>query len=151
MEDEEFDDDFDDGTEDKVDLTPQRLRFFIGGYGGTSYHICWLPEICSLRVRSDSPDCNTPREERFYNVSDSQWRVFWHMLDSLSVWEWKAEYKIEACDGTSWNFDVINGSRRVNSEGSNAYPGEDPDCNPNAEFNVFLAAINMLCHRNDIS
>jgi hypothetical protein len=149
--DEEYEDDsdFDDNSEGTVDQAPKRLRFSIGGYMGKSYQVSWIPEIRSLRVRAWEFGYKN-KTEHLSNVTDAQWKTFWAVMDKLNVWGWRREYSTDVCDGTTWHLDVINGSRRIRSHGSNAYPDGDDMHESSPAFDTFLAAINMLAGRNDI-
>lgn len=141
---------FEDGADGTVDQAPRRLRFSIGGYMGKSYQISWIPEIRSLCVR-DWESGHENKTEHLGNVTDAQWKVFWAVMDKLNVWDWRREYSADACDGTFWRLDIINGSRRIQSQGSNAYPDGSYMHEPGPAFDMFLAAVNMLAGRDDIA
>lgn len=54
------------------------------------------------------------------------WRRFWARIDSLGVWQWKADYsdpKRDGPDGESWALTLRAGAKQLKSKGYNAVPG----------------------------
>jgi hypothetical protein len=59
---------------------------------------------------------NPPREA---------WEQFWKRVDTLGVWQWKADYSSERSsmpDGESWGLNLKYGVKQVKSKGYNAVP-----------------------------
>lgn len=137
-------DDCQDGFAEPPNLTPGVLRFSIGGNGLAST-LAWSAERKVLSV------CTEEGDSAEVEVSPSQWKTFWFVVDQLGVWTWKSEYEDpNVIDGTSWELVMVDGSRRICSRGSNAYPGGFDEQDENSPFNQLLAAINMLAGRDDI-
>ena len=106
---------------------PSRLLVTIGGFGGPHYEVRWSRR--KLRYHSDELQAAVM-------PTDEAWKSFWAALDRINVWGWAAHYDdLEILDGTQWELDLSNGTRRVKCSGSNAYP---------PEFEQFLAAVEAL-------
>ncbi len=71
------------------------------------------------------------------------WRRFRAALDAVGVWDWRAEYYMPACDGTSWAVRIRYTDREIESCGSNGYPGTE-GADESEEFAAFLAAVRDL-------
>jgi hypothetical protein len=57
--------------------------------------------------------------------SPEAWKQFWVRIDSIRIWEWKADYSganSSLPDGESWTVSVEHGAKRVRSRGYNAVP-----------------------------
>lgn len=135
---------YEDGFPGPPDLTPSLLQFSIGGMGRSS-GVIWSVEEQVLKVHM--ADGGSTEVE----VTPAQWKTFWFVVEQLGVWTWRAEYENpNVLDGTSWELVMVDGSRRIRSSGSNAFPGGFDEQDENSPFNQLLAAINMLCHRDDI-
>ena len=135
---------YEDGFPGPPDLTPGLLQFSIGGRGLNS-GVTWSVEEQVLKVYT--ADGTSSKVE----VTPAQWKPFWFVVEQLGVWTWRTEYENpNMLDGTSWELVMVDGSRRIRSSGSNAFPGGFDEQDENSPFNQLLAAINMLAGRDDI-
>lgn len=106
---------------------PVRLVVTIGGFGGPHHEVRW--QRGKLWYRTDESTVPVV-------PSADEWERFWTAIDHIGVWSWEARYDdLDVCDGTQWEIDIRQGSRRVRCFGSNAYP--EP-------FQEFLAAVKAL-------
>ncbi|MGE5597926.1 MAG: hypothetical protein ACM3XS_00930 [Bacteroidota bacterium] len=71
------------------------------------------------------------------------WSRFRAALDRLGVWDWRAEYYTQACDGTSWAVKIRYPDREIESSGSNGYPGSG-GADESEEFAELLTAVRDL-------
>ncbi len=80
--------------------------------------------------------------------SEERWVAFRGALDRLRVWEWHPNYYVPVLDGTAWNLVIHIGDQKVESNGSNAYPGDAPgtssEVHMSRRFTDFCAAVSML-------
>ena len=83
--------------------------------------------------------------------SEEEWKKFWDKMDKIGIWEWIDNYTLEddlyTLDGSSWNLKIELGNKKVESSGSNYYPGENieeivPD--QLESFKKFLNALRSL-------
>jgi hypothetical protein len=136
--------DYADGFPEPPDAIPSVFRFRIGGRGCENV-VTWSEENKLLSVVMEDGDSAE------VEVSSSQWKTFWFVVDQLGVWTWRSDYEDpNVIDGTSWELVIVDGSRRIFSRGSNAYPGGFDEQDENSPFKQLLAAINMLAGRDDI-
>ncbi|HEX7005405.1 MAG TPA: hypothetical protein VF168_14570 [Trueperaceae bacterium] len=126
-------------------LIPDALEVGIGGYFGPSYRIGW--ENGRIVYEGHEPAEEDGRREtirlhRFVRPTERRWRGFWKSLDDLSAWDWERHYENPgALDGTGWHLTVERNGVRLESEGSNAYPGGH---SASREFRGLLAAVRRL-------
>ena len=60
--------------------------------------------------------------------SEEEWKKFWDKMDKIGVWNWMDNYDcpdVVGRDGTSWNLKIEVGDKKIESSGSNYYPGEN--------------------------
>jgi hypothetical protein len=100
-----------------------------------------------LEYRASSP----PHQEKSLQIitpSEEESSAFSKALDDLGVWEWLPSYYAPVLDGAGWGLAVQVGDRRVESEGSNAYPGDEPGTSAEVEmsrrFEEFCTAVSIL-------
>ena len=82
--------------------------------------------------------------------SEEEWKKFWEKMDKVGIWNWIENYDcpdLMVLDGTSWNLKIEVGDKKIESSGSNYYPGENieeivPD--QSKSFKKFLNAIRLL-------
>jgi hypothetical protein len=106
---------------------PDHFEYFEGhGYMGGEW-VTWEHEGLKSKERvADMTGKGSFHEtiERF-EPSPEAWERFWVRLESLGVWEWKANYSSANSglpDGESWSLTVAHGAKRVRSKGYNAVP-----------------------------
>ena len=70
--------------------------------------------------------------------SEEEWKKFWDEMEKIRIWKWIEDYTHEddlyTLDGSSWNLKIELGDKKVESSGSNNYPGENlkkSDCDHN--------------------
>lgn len=88
--------------------------------------------------------------DKYFIPSEEEWKKFWDKMDNIKVWNWKDNYDspdFVVLDGTSWNLKIELGDKKVESSGSNYYPGENieeivPD--QSESFKKFLNALRSL-------
>ena len=83
--------------------------------------------------------------------SEEEWKKFWDEMDKIRIWKWIDDYTLEddlyTLDGSSWNLKIELEDIKVESSGSNAYPGEnikESDPNQSKSFKKFLNALKSL-------
>ena len=89
----------------------------------------------------DSPDGDQWEE---IPVAPDDWRRFRRSLIRLDVWSWDQHYATpDVMDGTYWDVRVVWGDQKVESSGSNGYPGTDAS-SPGQRFAGFCRAVSRL-------
>ncbi|MGB9200671.1 hypothetical protein, partial [Methanobacterium sp.] len=67
--------------------------------------------------------------DKYFIPSEEEWKKFWDKMDNIRVWNWIDDYTLEddlyTLDGSSWNLKIELGDKKVESSGSNYYPGEN--------------------------
>jgi len=79
--------------------------------------------------------------------SERKWSNFRKRLDAIGVWQWRPYYDNPyVLDGVQWSLELDYGSRKVQTDGSNWYPGskDETDMNVTPEFKAFLHALSLL-------
>jgi len=75
-----------------------------------------------------------------------QWKAFWLLLEQSGARNWEMTYSnpnIE--DGIGWDFKLTGPGLKIESSGSNAYPGSDSfDPLPGSPFDILTIAIGIL-------
>lgn len=104
---------------------PSELEFSIGGYMGASYAV-------NLKEKAIEYTWHGARSKRRGTErivpSADRWNTFRDELDRLGVWGWAERYSDPAVvDGTNWSVAIHWGDRRIESGGSNAFPGRFED------------------------
>ena len=114
---------------------PTQLIIEIGGFGAPHHEVRW--HRGKLRYRTDdSKGTVAPSAEA--------WETFWATMDKIGVWDWKSRYDDpETMDGVQWKVEINDGVRRVQSFGSNRYPGSR-DREKARPFQEFLKAVGAL-------
>jgi hypothetical protein len=136
-------------NEDSKALIPVRLEFSIGGYSGPHYSVhlqngSLYYQFSQLRGNPDQVVEIEPTVRK--------WQNFKKKLDALGVWAWEKNYDNPGvCDGTQWDLLIDYGNQRIDSSGSNLYPGSKSfDIDETSEFKAFLHALNLLLGRANI-
>lgn len=83
--------------------------------------------------------------------SEEEWKDFWKIVDQIGMWNWLEQYSPqynEVWDGYYWNLKIQLGNKKIESSGSNAYPGkqigEIVDADMSSSFKMFLEAVEKL-------
>lgn len=126
---------------------PKRFDAYIGGFGGTSYHVELQGDI--LRHTTNEAEHYKKPRHATITPSEEQWREFRETLDDLQVWRWRAEYPNPGvCDGTGWSLDIAYDDRALESHGDNNYPDASGNSNDHPDhtevFKQYLAAVEKL-------
>lgn len=123
-------------------VRPAKFKFHIGGFWGPNHR---------LEIHDGTLYYRTDDGEQVLEPSAIKWRNFIAKLDAQGVWQWKEYYdNPDVCDGTQWELEIVIGDKRVESGGSNSYPGlvNDPEILDSPEsseqFDAFLAALKNL-------
>ena len=74
-------------------------------------------------------------------VGEEMWRDFWKLLQQAKVWEWQDNYELAFEDGYQWSLELEQGGLTLNSQGSNANPGDET---AKAPFRLLLRALETL-------
>ena len=74
-------------------------------------------------------------------VGEEMWREFWKLLQQAKVWEWQDNYELAFEDGYQWSLELEQGALTLNSQGSNANPGNET---AKAPFRLLLRALETL-------
>ncbi len=89
--------------------------------------------------------------DNYFIPSEKEWKKFWDEMDKIGIWKWIDDYTLEddlyTLDGSSWNLKIELGDKKVESSGSNYYPGEnieESDPNQSKSFEKFLNALRSL-------
>jgi hypothetical protein len=109
------------------DHVPDRFEFFEGHayMGGDS--IKWEHDRLVFLKRVADMKGNGSFVETTEQLSPTPeaWRRFWTRIESLGVWQWKADYgdpKRNWPDGESWALTLRTGAKQLKSKGYNAVP-----------------------------
>ncbi len=82
--------------------------------------------------------------------SEEEWMKFWDKMDNIRVWNWMDNYDcpdVLVDDGSSWNLKIELGDKKVESSGSDYYPGENVEeivSDQSESFKKFLDALRSL-------
>jgi hypothetical protein len=77
------------------------------------------------------------------DVEEPEWVAFVESVGGLDAWRWSGVYSGGGRDGTQWSFALEDDGRRLDAEGSNAYPPSGARAR-GPEFDGFLAAVERL-------
>jgi hypothetical protein len=106
---------------------PERLEFFEGHayMGGDS--VKWEHDklVFVKRVADMSGKGSFAETKEELSPSPEAWKRFWTRIDSLGVWQWKADYhdpKRDRPDGESWALTLRIGAKQLKSKGYNGVP-----------------------------
>lgn len=82
--------------------------------------------------------------------TDIQWKAFWLLLDQSGARSWESDYSNpDILDGIGWDFKLAAPGLRIETSGSNAYPGSDSfEPLPGSPFDILTTAIGILVGRD---
>jgi hypothetical protein len=106
---------------------PERFEFFEGhAYMGGEW-VKWERDklVFLKRVADMSGKGSFAETKEELSPSPEAWRRFWTRMDTLRVWQWKADYsdpKHSGPDGESWALTLRAGAKEVKSKGYNGVP-----------------------------
>jgi hypothetical protein len=106
---------------------PDEFEFFEGHAYEGSDRVAWKDHKLVLVKRVADMKGSGSFDERVEQLTPSSaaWQRFWDRIDSLQVWQWKADYhdpKRDWPDGASWALTLRHGPRQIKSKGYNAVP-----------------------------
>jgi hypothetical protein len=102
---------------------PKAFSFEIGGYGGVAHEVKFEKGLLWHRRMEDF----VLRAETGLSLSATDWQRFWEAIEQAGVWKWETYYSTMVCDGTQWSLKIRHGGRKLDSGGSNCYPGGNED------------------------
>ena len=75
-----------------------------------------------------------------------QWKAFWQLIDQSGVRKWDHDYSNpNIMDGIEWDFKLTAPGLKVETTGSNAFPGSDSLVPiPGSPFDILATAIGIL-------
>ncbi|MGE5552076.1 MAG: hypothetical protein ACM3ZC_16325 [Bacteroidota bacterium] len=117
-------------------VEPLVLEILVDHFGGSRYQA----RLAAGRVIYGQGPFG---RDEIVDPAPEAWRRFRAALDAVGVWDWRAEYYMPACDGTSWAVKIRYADREIESWGSNGYPGTE-GADESQEFAAFLAAVRDL-------
>lgn len=132
-------------------INPVKLAFFMGGFFGTNHSVKLENGVLKYKLFEAHPDY--PQKQIEVIPSTRKWINFRRKLDAINVWKWKNQYDDpDVCDGTQWEFEVDYGVKKIQSDGSNSYPGcesiividEGRDGKESRAFDDLLHALSLL-------
>lgn len=125
---------------------PKVFSAGIGGYMGNSYAVEWKDgQLCYKAFGRGYKPKRTKSKEPYPAPSKADWQEFWDKLDRIGVWDWKTHYSEPGVtDGTSWSVEIDYNGRKLETGGSNAYPGQSDESGYSPEFEAFLKAVQKL-------
>jgi len=134
----------------KQDIRPDKFSFHIGGATGICHALeMYESKLLYFTAYSELMRGNGAGTE--IAPSPVKWCNFITKLDVIGVWDWETTYNNPGvCDGTQWELEIVIGDRKINSRGSNNYPGivDDPECiefhSSSPQFDAFLSALRNL-------
>jgi hypothetical protein len=106
---------------------PDRFEFFEGhAYMGRD-SVKWEREkLVFVKRTADMSGKGTFAETKEeLSPSPEAWQRFWARIESLGVWQWKADYsdpKRSGPDAESWALTLRSGTKQVKSKGYNGVP-----------------------------
>ncbi len=126
---------------------PEKLEFSIGGYGGPGYSVSLQDE--KVVYRSFQGVSAYSEDETVLTPTDQQWREFKAQIDQIGVWDWEKEYNNpNVLDGTQWSLEIAYDEQRIQSCGSNRFPGASTgdwdDWSETSEFKALKGALQQL-------
>lgn len=106
---------------------PDRFEFFEGhAYMGRD-SVKWEHDklVFVKRVADMSGKGSFVETKEQLSPTPEAWKRFWTRINSLGVWQWKADYsdaKRAGPDGESWALTLRTGAKQLKSKGYNAVP-----------------------------
>jgi hypothetical protein len=128
-------------------INPLKLEFYIGGFTGPNHRVKFENGVLKYKLYEAHPDC--PEMQVEVIPSTRKWINFRRKLEAINVWKWRSHYNDpDVCDGTQWEFEVDYGVKKIQSDGSNSYPGcesiividEGRESQESREFDYLLLA-----------
>jgi hypothetical protein len=106
---------------------PERFEFFEGHAYMGSDSVKWEHDklVFVKRVADMSGKGTFAETKEELSPSPEAWQRFWARIDSLGVWQWKADYsdpKRSGPDGESWALTLRVAAKQVKSKGYNGVP-----------------------------
>jgi hypothetical protein len=106
---------------------PDQFEFFEGHAYMGSESVKWEHDRLTFvkRVADMSGKGSFVETKEELSPSPEVWQRFWARIDSLGVWQWKADYsdpKRSGPDGESWVLTLRSGAKQVKSRGYNGLP-----------------------------
>jgi hypothetical protein len=106
---------------------PDRFEFFEGHAYMGSDSVKWEHDklVFVKRVADMSGKGSFAEIKEELNPTPEAWQRFWARVESLGVWQWKADYsdpKRSGPDGESWALTLQAGAKQVKSKGYNGVP-----------------------------
>lgn len=122
-------------------VVPSRFLITIGGFTGSNYEV----RLVRGRLRYQS---ERGGPSKMVSPTEEDWQQFWAAVQRCDLWNWEARYDNPGIlDGTQWKVVITLGSRRLQSFGSNAYPGGD-EGGGSKPFQRLLQAVRKLVGGN---
>ena len=81
--------------------------------------------VCLKRVADMKGKGSFVETKEQLSPTPEAWKRFWTRIDSLGVWQWKADYsdaKRNWPDGESWALTLRAGAKQLKSKGYNGIP-----------------------------
>lgn len=106
----------------------------------------WDGKKSELRWR----DCFGETWNSLPTPSDLQWKAFWLLLGQSGARNWDTDYSNpNILDGIGWDFKLTASGLRIETSGSNAYPGSNSLVPiPGSPFDILTTAIGILAGRD---
>ena len=97
------------------------LYFYHGGFRGPSIQIEYKKNNFEISFMNQGSIIT----HFIKSPSKIKWDNFFLFLDNIKIWEWKKEYvDPNILDGTQWEIEVSNSSKKIKSCGSNKFPNK---------------------------
>jgi hypothetical protein len=131
-------------------IKPLKLEFFIGGYSGPNHSVRLENGVLKYKLFKEHPD--SPDKELEIVPTGRKWLSFRKKLDAINAWKWERRYvDPSVCDGTQWELEIDYGLKKIESSGSNSYPGcegilivDESQTNQASDFDALLHALKLL-------
>jgi hypothetical protein len=127
---------------------PDEFRFNLGGFG-TEERVVELRNDTLLFHRRPFDWRPGMRLDTLRMVPTAEaWRTFWTAAERAGLHRWQSRYIAEGvADGSGWSVRVVDGTRVIESTGSNAYPdrsGKEHELDMTSDFRAFTDALGTL-------
>ncbi|ADZ09738.1 hypothetical protein Metbo_1506 [Methanobacterium lacus] len=101
-----------------------------------------------LKYENGMFKCGYSDDEESIVPTEEDWAKFWKKLDRINAWDWAGNYVIPEymyLDGNRWNIRIQFGDKKIECNGSNAYPGKNGEIVEHKMiFRRFFMAITKL-------